>query len=432
MGKEQEENKENIDEEAEENKENIEEQHKPNQLSKLQCNLSEYKKLSGHGNKVYGVDWNPLSSTNRLVSVGRDGKLIFWNADTGYKRLAYNLDTEFIMTLKYSPNAQFVACGGLDDILSIFPVNADKSGICNDIEPQIYKAHTGYISCLEYIDNNTILTASGDATIREWDIENTQNTPKYTYKIHREDVMSISVNPKNPSLLLTGSVDSTTKIIDFRIKPEDDHKSDNIANYNGSKNVTHSFYMGYDQDLSKKNRTTDVNVVKWFPDGNCFVAGCDDGTVRLFDIRSGRILNEYSYHRNYLMDNNGNNGHSNDNNSIVRTTTNTQNESKNNDDDDDEHKSHQPLKASDDDPDYGFDDDIDPEDGVATLDFSNSGAFMFVSYNNDKHKVLAWNILTGNVVQELNHQGHVPCLVVSPDGTKLVTACWDHHLKLWG
>merc|ERR1712113_949961 len=96
--KEQEENKENIDEEAEENKENIEEQHKPNQLSKLQCNLSEYKKLSGHGNKVYGVDWNPLSSTNRLVSVGRDGKLIFWNADTGYKRLAYNLDTEFIMT----------------------------------------------------------------------------------------------------------------------------------------------------------------------------------------------------------------------------------------------------------------------------------------------------------------------------------------------
>jgi WD40 repeat protein len=49
------------------------------------------------------------------------------------------------------------------------------------------------------------------------------------------------------------------------------------------------------------NRTTDVNVVKWFPDGISFVAGCDDGTVRLFDIRTGSILNEYSYHRNYLL-----------------------------------------------------------------------------------------------------------------------------------
>jgi Fe2+ transport system protein B len=49
-----------------------------------------------------------------------------------------------------------------------------------------------------------------------------------------------------------------------------------------------------------------------------------------------------------------------------------------------------------------FDDDYnDLTDGVATLDLSNSGAFMFVSYNNDKHKVLAWNVLTGAVVQEL-------------------------------
>merc|ERR1712187_519209 len=75
--------------------------------------------------------------------------------------------------------------------------------------------------------------------------------------------------------------------------------------------------------------------------------------------------------------------------------------------------------------------DEDPKDGVATLDFSKSGAFMFVSYNNQNHKVLAWNVLTGHVIHELKHDGHVPALEVSPDGSKLVTACWDHHLKLW-
>lgn len=56
---------------------------------------------------------------------------------------------------------------------------------------------------------------------------------------------------------------------------------------------------------------------------------------------------------------------------------------------------------------------------------------MFVSYNNDQHEVLVWNILQNKVVQKLKHEDHVPCLQVSPDGTKLVTACWDHHLKLW-
>jgi len=410
---------------------------KTKQLHKLQCKLSEYKKLSGHGNKVYSVDWNPLPTSSELVSVGRDGKLIFWNAESGYKRLAYPLDTEFIMTLKYSPTAKYVACGGLDDILSIFPVREDETGICKDIEPQIYKSHTGYISCIQYIDNNTILTASGDATIREWDINKSQQSqPKYTYKIHREDVMSISVNPQNPSLLLTGSVDSTAKIIDFRERAHninDNESKTNNSSYNGQNIITHSFYMGYEQDLSKKNRTTDVNVVKWFPDGRSFVAGCDDGTVRLFDIRSGRILNEYSYHKNYLHRDSMNGANSsNSHDSIVKTSTNTPIHNESKDNNDDEHKSHEPLKASDmDDPYDTFDDDIDPTDGVATLDFSRSGAFMFVSYNNDQHKVLAWNMLTGDVIQELKHDGHVPCLVVSPDGTRIVTACWDHHLKLW-
>eukprot|EP01084_Bolivina_argentea_P138580 243927_1 len=79
-------------------------------LSAIKCKLSLQSKLEGHGNKVYGCDWSPINNNN-IVSVGRDGKLIFWNADSGHKRLAYPLDTEFIMTLKYSPNAQFVSCG---------------------------------------------------------------------------------------------------------------------------------------------------------------------------------------------------------------------------------------------------------------------------------------------------------------------------------
>lgn len=239
------------DENADENKQNNNNNgYKPKLLNKLNVKLSEYKKLSGHGNKVYGCDWNPHNDNN-IVSVGRDGKLIFWNADTGYKRAAYRLDTEFIMTLKFSPNAQHVACGGLDDILSIFPVKEETGMV--DVEPTIYKAHTGYISCLQYINNQTILTSSGDKTIREWDLEKQQKTPSYTYKIHTEDVMSMDLKPNDTNILLTGSVDSFAKIIDLRIKPrhEDAEETDVKSNYNShsASNVTHSFYMGYDSGI---------------------------------------------------------------------------------------------------------------------------------------------------------------------------------------
>lgn len=37
----------------------------------------------------------------------------------------------------------------------------------------------------------------------------------------------------------------------------------------------------------------DVNAVKFFPDGNRFGTGGDDGTCRLFDIRTGHQLQVY-------------------------------------------------------------------------------------------------------------------------------------------
>lgn len=37
----------------------------------------------------------------------------------------------------------------------------------------------------------------------------------------------------------------------------------------------------------------DVNAVKFFPDGNRFGTGSDDGTCRLFDIRTGHELQVY-------------------------------------------------------------------------------------------------------------------------------------------
>ena len=79
-------------------------------------------------------------------------------------------------------------------------------------------------------------------------------------------------------------------------------------------------------------------MVKWFPDGNAFVAGCDDGTVRLFDSRCGRVLNKYSYHKTYLREDSRNDPAGN-NGSVIQTTTNT-----NNLEEEMKMETHEPLK----------------------------------------------------------------------------------------
>merc|ERR1740123_2189981 len=51
--------------------------------------------------------------------------------------------------------------------------------------------HEGYLSCCRFIDDNEIITSSGDSTCILWDVET--KTPKITFSDHTGDVMSVSI-----------------------------------------------------------------------------------------------------------------------------------------------------------------------------------------------------------------------------------------------
>ena len=137
--------------------------------------------------------------------------------------------------------------------------------------------YIGYISCVEYVNDNVILSASGDQTIRLWDIDKQREISKYN--IHNGDVMSININGKNPNIFASGSTDSTCKISDIR-------ENTNIK-------CTNIFNM---------EKLTDINCVKWFKDNESIAAGCDDGIVRLFDQRTNYCLQNYNIEKYYNPD----------------------------------------------------------------------------------------------------------------------------------
>lgn len=122
--------------------------------------------LKGHLAKIYAMHW--AQDKRHLVSASQDGKLIVWDAYTSNKVHAIPLRSSWVMTCAYSPSGNFVACGGLDNICSIYNLRSREGTVKVARE---LSAHTGYLSCCRFLNDRQILTSSGDMSCMLWDID---------------------------------------------------------------------------------------------------------------------------------------------------------------------------------------------------------------------------------------------------------------------
>lgn len=223
--------------------------------------IKQRRVLKGHFAKIYAMHWAVGDHNRNLVSASQDGKLIVWNAYTMNKINMIPLRSSWVMTCAYSPCGDLVACGGLDNICSVFNLRSSEQPI------KLWKElsqHTGYLSCCRFVDDRRIVTTSGDMTCILWDVERGQAIT--TFSGHNGDVMSVSVNAEK-NMFVTGACDATAKIWDMR-----------------QSGAVQSF----------KGHESDINAVSFFPNGNAFGSGSDDATCRLFDIRADRMLMNYT------------------------------------------------------------------------------------------------------------------------------------------
>jgi len=216
--------------------------------------------LKGHLAKIYAMHWSKTPVL--LVSASQDGKLLVWDALTTNKTHAIPLRSSWVMTCAYSDTNNFVACGGLDNICSIYNLQAKETPIkfCRELNH-----HTGYLSCCRFIDEKQLVTSSGDTTCILWDVVGEMRIKEF--EEHDGDVMSLSLRPDDPTVFVSGACDGMAKIWDM----------------NSGKCVQ-----------TFKAHEADINAVQFLPSGFGFVTGSDDGNARLFDLRSDRELMTYS------------------------------------------------------------------------------------------------------------------------------------------
>jgi guanine nucleotide-binding protein G(I)/G(S)/G(T) subunit beta-1 len=234
------------------------------------CDLKQRRILKGHFGKIYAMHWSEQDSKH-LVSASQDGKLLIWNGNTTNKVHAIPLRSSWVMTCAYANDGTLVACGGLDNLCTVYKLpQAGKPTAAQDQKLTYAELaqHEGYLSCCRFIGGDEIITSSGDSTCILWDVENKQ--PKAIFNDHTGDVMSVSIFDHGGQFV-SGSCDSTSKLWDHR------DKKTCVKTFGGHE--------------------SDINSVAFFPDGNAFGTGSDDSSCRLFDIRAYAQLNKYGNER---------------------------------------------------------------------------------------------------------------------------------------
>ncbi|KAJ8925660.1 hypothetical protein NQ315_009505 [Exocentrus adspersus] len=225
-------------------------------------NIKPRRTLKGHQAKVLCSDWSP--DKRHIVSSSQDGKMIIWDAFTTNKEHAVTMPTTWVMACAYAPSGNLVACGGLDNKVTVYPLSLDEDV---SLKKKTVGTHTSYMSCCIFPNSDQqILTGSGDSTCALWDVESGQLLQNFHG--HSADVMSIDLAPSETgNTFVSGSCDKMVLIWDMR-----------------SGQCVQSF----------EGHESDVNSVKFHPSGDAVATGSDDATCRLFDLRADKEVAIYN------------------------------------------------------------------------------------------------------------------------------------------
>ncbi|CAM1297019.1 GNB5 (predicted) [Pycnogonum litorale] len=225
-------------------------------------NIKLRRVLKGHQGKVLCSDWS--QDKRHIVSSSQDGKMIIWDAFTTNKEHAITMTTTWVMACAYAPSGNMVACGGLDNKVTVYPLSFEEDV---SSKKKTVGTHTSYMSCCTFPNSDQqILTGSGDSTCILWDVESGQMLQ--SFHGHSGDVMSLDLSPSETgNTFVSGGCDRMALVWDMR---------------NGQ--CVQSF----------EGHESDINAVKFYPSGDAIATGSDDATCRLYDLRSDREVAVYS------------------------------------------------------------------------------------------------------------------------------------------
>jgi WD40 repeat protein len=186
------------------------------------------RELAGNGDRAPGVDWarhGPWEQTerqtgpghvgavtgvavrgDRLVSVGEDGTVRWWDRGSGKPVRARRGHTGWIYAAAISADGQLVATAGDDGLIRVWRAQTGEPA-------SVLLAHTRRIRALAFTSRGRALVSGGeDGQIRVWDVDS--RSPVRDLDTPGVPVWSLAIDPTD-TLIAAGGEDRALRLYDF-------------------------------------------------------------------------------------------------------------------------------------------------------------------------------------------------------------------------
>ncbi|QDT99086.1 c-type cytochrome domain-containing protein [Gimesia aquarii] len=205
-----------------------------------------------------------FSPDGKLLAVGggdpsRSGEIILWDVATGkVVRTFENAHSDTVLGIRFSPTGKSLLSGAADKFVKIFDVATGKF-------VKSFEGHTHHVLDVAWkADESTIVSSGADNVIKVWNIETGEQ--KRTIKGYSKQVTSISFIGLGANVV-SGGGDKTVRL----------HLTTNGSNY---RNLGGSTDYVYSVAASRDEATV--------------IAGGEDGVLRVWDAKTGKLLNSFN------------------------------------------------------------------------------------------------------------------------------------------
>ncbi len=335
----------------------------PCQILKKQISnfTNEHATLLGHSQPVWDAKFSPDDSL--IASAGLDGTIIIWNASNGEKvHLLRHQPVDQVREISFSPNGSILASSGHYWFRS--PPGSENWSV--ETRLHLWDVPTGSLlkTATQFEARFRGSTFSPDGKLLAFG----ENAHNGTYSVKLWDLTSNEI-------LYLGDHDQHNQFI-FTL----DFSPDGTLLASGCEDGTIKLWNVTSRTLIRTltEHADDVRSVKFSPNGQMLASACDDTSIILWNVSSGSVIRTLTGHNRKI-----------------------------------------------------FSVDFSNDDRLV----SGEGEYDEEHFPSRIHSaaIKIWDVITGNEIASLTgHQNVIASVDFSSDGTKIVSGSWDWRVKLWG